>query len=58
MVDIKGNEVTFNVNENSTNEFIAELSNFKIKDIIEDKISLQDYFMKFYKEDRTYGEVE
>lgn len=58
VVDIKGNEVTFNVNENSTNEFIAELSNFKIKDIIEDKISLQDYFMKFYKEDRIYGEVE
>ena len=58
VVDIKGNEVTFNVNENNTNEFIAELSNFKIKDIIEDKISLQDYFMKFYKEDRTYGEVE
>lgn len=58
VVDIKGNEVTFNVNENNTNKFIAELSNFKIKDIIEDKISLQDYFMKFYKEDRTYGEVE
>ena len=58
VVDIKGNEVTFNVNENSTNEFIAELSNFKIKVIIEDKISLQDYFMKFYKEDRIYGEVE
>lgn len=58
IVEAKNNEIIFNVNEDNTNNFIKEMSSYTLQDFTEDKISLQDYFMKFYKEDRTYGEVK
>lgn len=58
IVEAKNNEIIFNVNEDNTNNFIKKMSSYTLQDFTEDKISLQDYFMKFYKEDRTYGEVK
>lgn len=58
IIESKGNEIVAKVNEDYTNEFLREISKIQLKDFTEDKISLQDYFMKFYKEDRTYGEVK
>ena len=58
IIESKGNEIVAKVNEDYTNEFLREISKTHLKDFTEDKISLQDYFMKFYKEDRTYGEVK
>lgn len=58
IIESKGNEIVAKVNEDYTNEFLKEISKIQLKDFTEDKISLQDYFMKFYKEDRTYGEVK
>ena len=48
---------TINIDEDYTNDLIRELSNSNIIDFTETKVSLQEYFMKFYKEDRTYEEV-
>lgn len=37
------------------NQVIDELSNFKIKEFSNIKETLEDYFMKFYKEDKDFG---
>lgn len=49
---------TISINEIHTNDFIRILSNLDVEQITEKKVSLQEYFMKFYKEDRTYEEVK
>lgn len=55
--DAEQKSCTISINENYTNDLIHILSNSDIAQITENKISLQEYFMKFYKEDRTYAEV-
>ena len=48
---------TININENYTNDLINILSKSDIVEITETRQSLQEYFMKFYNEDRTYEGV-
>ena len=37
------------------NEVISELSDYEIKEFNNIKETLEDYFMKFYKEDKEFG---
>ena len=49
--------VTISIDEDYTNELIHLLGNSGVINMTETRVSLQEYFMKFYKEDRTYEEV-
>lgn len=44
-------------NDDNINEVLAILSKYNIDKFIENKVSLQEYFMKFYKEDLEYKGV-
>ena len=44
-------QVTISVNNKHMNEFVNVLSNYHLKFFSEKKVTLEDYFMKFY--DRT-----
>lgn len=44
-------------NDDNINEVLAILSKYNIEKFIENKVSLQEYFMKFYKEDLEYKGV-
>ena len=54
-VSEKNNVVTIMVNDKDINNLIACLSNIKIVDFVNVKETLEDYFMKYYKEDKTFG---
>ena len=56
-IERKNLVVTINIDEDYTNELIHLLGRSEVVDIDETRVSLQEYFMKFYKEDRTYEEV-
>ena len=43
------------VNDKMINEFIDEIVKYKIKSFTELKLTLEEYFMTFYKEDKNYG---
>ena len=43
------------VNDSEVNDFVAEIAKYKIKSFAELKLTLEDYFMTFYKEDKNYG---
>lgn len=55
--DEENGTITIKIDEAYTNDVIQKLSQMNIQDLVEEKISLQDYFMKFYKEDRSYVTV-
>ena len=59
IVDVNKEEIftTINIDEDYTNELIYLLGISNIVSMEEKVVSLQEYFMKFYKEDRTYEEV-
>lgn len=44
-------------NDDNINEVLEILSKYNIEKFIENKVSLQEYFMKFYKEDLEYKGV-
>lgn len=44
-------------NDDNINEVLLILSKYNIEKFIENKVSLQEYFMKFYKEDLEYKGV-
>lgn len=44
-------------NDDSINDVLPILSKYDINKFVEDKVSLQEYFMKFYKEDLEYKGV-
>lgn len=46
------------VNDEDTNRFIAEASKYNIKSFEEHSVSLEEYFMHFYKNDKTFGGVK
>ena len=50
------NRVKVIVNDEKVNEFLAELSKYKIEYISEIKFTLEKYFMKYYKEEGTKNE--
>ena len=43
------------VNEKDTNKFIKDMQKEGLTDFSEKKETLEDYFMSFYKEEKTYG---
>ncbi|HBS02988.1 MAG TPA: ABC transporter ATP-binding protein [Firmicutes bacterium] len=45
------------VDEKDTNRFLKDLPREGLMDLSEKKETLEDYFMSFYKEDRTYGGI-
>ena len=45
------------VNDADTNRFIAAVSQYEIKSLEEHSVSLEEYFMHFYKNDKTFGGV-
>jgi len=45
------------VDDRDINRFIAAIKRFRIKSFAEHSVSLEEYFMHFYKNDRTFGGV-
>lgn len=48
-------KVFITTNDENINEVISYLSDFKMKEFNNIKETLEDYFMKFYKEDKNFG---
>ncbi len=46
------------VNEKDTNKFISKFPKNGLVDFSEKKETLEDYFMSFYKEEKTYGGIK
>ena len=44
--------------DDKINEVVDQLSNYKIAEFTNIKETLEDYFMKFYKEDKNFGGVQ
>lgn len=55
IVDIQSKKVVVNVDDKNINYLIEKLSKFKIVDFVHNKETLEDYFMKYYKEDKNFG---
>lgn len=49
------NKVFIATKDENINEVISYLSNFRMKEFNNIKETLEDYFMKFYKEDKDFG---
>lgn len=49
------NKLFITTNDENINEVISYLSDFKVKEFNNIKETLEDYFMKFYKEDKDFG---
>ncbi|HBR85940.1 MAG TPA: ABC transporter ATP-binding protein, partial [Firmicutes bacterium] len=43
--------------DNQINDFMKTLSGTEVSDIHEIKETLEDYFMSFYKENKTFGGI-
>jgi ABC-2 type transport system ATP-binding protein len=50
-------QLLLNVNDEDINNLIKEISDYDIKEFSHIKETLEDYFMKYYKEDKTFGGV-
>lgn len=46
------------INDEDTNRFIAAVSQYNIKTLEEYSVSLEEYFMHFYKNDKSFGGVQ
>ena len=57
IIDSNKEKLTINLtcNDKDINEFIDYISNYKIREFTNIKETLQDFFMKFYKEDKDFG---
>ncbi len=55
---INENRFSCFVDEKATNRFLSLLPRTDLCDMSEKKETLEDYFMSFYKEDKTYGGVK
>lgn len=54
-VDAKNNYVFISTDDSLINKVIATLSKYEIEDFNNKKETLEDYFMKFYKEEKDFG---
>lgn len=50
-------EVQVAVNDKLINELIKVIAKYDVEEFIENKYTLEDYFMHFYKEDKDFGGV-
>ena len=53
--DVPHLSVTINTEDKNINDVIARLGNYDIADFSHIKETLEDYFMSYYKEDRSFG---
>ena len=51
-------QVVISVDDSKINSFIKETSKYEVTDLTEIKETLEDYFMSFYKEEKTYVGVK
>ena len=51
-------QVIINVDDSKINSFIKDTSKYEVIDLTEIKETLEDYFMSFYKEEKTYVGVK
>ena len=56
-IDNKNLSVCVNINDKNIDKLVSKISEFDILSFKQDKYTLEDYFMQFYKEDKTYGGV-
>ncbi len=54
---VNPNRISVFVNEKDINKFLKDMPKTGFMDFSEKKETLEDYFMSFYKEDKTYGGV-
>ena len=52
--DDKNKQVVLHIYDKDINKLTKILENYKISDFIESKETLEEYFMKFYKDDKKY----
>ena len=52
------NQLMISTHDDKINEVVDQLSNYKIAEFTNIKETLEDYFMKFYKEDKNFGGVQ
>lgn len=50
--------VKININDKDINKLLSDLDNSDVKAFNEEVFSLQDFFMQFYNENRSYGGVQ
>ena len=55
--DDKMLKIVFAVNDSDINEFVNEISNFSFKSFKENKFTIEDYFMQFYREEKDFGGI-
>lgn len=55
LINENGNSVSLSVEDNDLNDLIALLSALNVYSFSNRQETLEDYFMKFYKEDRDFG---
>lgn len=55
VIDKKDNELYLSVDDSDLNALITTLSSHGVRSFSNRRESLEDYFMKFYKEDRDFG---
>ena len=55
--DEKSQKVVVAINDSQINKLVDILSKLNILSFVEQKLTLQDYFMQFYREDKNFGEV-
>lgn len=53
--DNKNGNVMISTNDTDINKVVAILSNYEINEFTNKKETLEDFFMKFYKEDKQFG---
>ena len=52
------NQLMISTHDDKINEVVDKLSNYNIAEFTNIKETLEDYFMKFYKEDKNFGGVQ
>ena len=45
------------VDDKDINKFLSAIKRFRLKSFREHSVTLEEYFMKFYKNDKTFGGV-
>ncbi len=55
VIDKDGDAVRIAVNDKDVNYLISDLAAYGISDFTHEKETLEDYFMKYYKEDKNFG---
>ena len=55
MVESNGKQMLVNIDDKNINELIKAISKSKIDSFTHLKETLEDYFMKYYKEDKNFG---